>query len=192
MELFKNHLKKFWGQYHLFVWNHNCQFSSFHGNELSLWIKHIPATLALLRKKIENTEHVTNLCALLDTFQKLPEFWSITVIKNPEVYLNLISSYEDNVKTLYDIGAKTVLTDNTEGDAETLYFHVARFYIPKLARELFKKYGLGIGIYNMQGYEQRNKESKNTLRRFSNHKGNVVTPNLKRLWDIFHNSKNAF
>ena len=43
----------------------------------------------------------------------------------------------------------------------------------------------------MQGYERRNKESKNTLRRFSNKKGDIVTPNLKRLWDVFYNSTNA-
>ena len=64
----------------------------------------------------------------------------------------------------YDVGAKSVLTNNNEGDAETIYMHVARYYIPKLARELFEKYGVGIGIMNMQGYERRNKESKNIVR----------------------------
>ena len=44
---------------------------------------------------------------------------------------------------------------------------------------------------NMQGYERRNKESKNIVRRFSNHRGNLVIPNLKRLWDVFKHSKTA-
>ena len=54
------------------------------------------------------------------------------------------------------------------------------------------KDGVGVGIFSMQGFERRNKESKNTLKRFCNHRGNIVVPNLKRLWDIFHNSKNAY
>ena len=55
-----------------------------------------------------------------------------------------------------------------------------------------ERHGLGIGIFNMQGFERRNKESKNTLRRFSNMKGNIVINNVKRLWDIFYYEINAY
>mmetsp|Transcript_23467 Transcript_23467/g.34113 ORF Transcript_23467/g.34113 Transcript_23467/m.34113 type:complete len:425 (-) Transcript_23467:41-1315(-) len=44
----------------------------------------------------------------------------------------------------------------------------------------------------MQGYERRNKESKNTLKRFTNHKGNILVQNMKRLWDIFKHSMNSY
>ena len=44
----------------------------------------------------------------------------------------------------------------------------------------------------MQGFEARNKESKNTLRRFSNGRGNFVITNLKRLWDVFKLSQNSY
>ena len=37
----------------------------------------------------------------------------------------------------------------------------------------------------MQGFECRNKESKNTVRHFSNGIENIAIPNLKRLWDVF-------
>ena len=43
----------------------------------------------------------------------------------------------------------------------------------------------------MQGFEQRNKEPKHTLKRFSNKKSNVLLPNLGRLWDIFKQQKTA-
>ena len=83
------------------------------------------------------------------------------------------------------------LTDKEEGDRETIYMHVCRYYIPKIARLTFEMYGLGVGIFNMQGFERRNKESKNSLKRFCNYKGNIVTPNMKCLWDIFyHNGLN--
>ena len=71
------------------------------------------------------------------------------------------------------------------GNDETFYMHVLRFYIPRIADDTFEKYNLGVGIFTMQGFERRNKESKNTFRRFSNGIGNIIVGNLKRLWDIF-------
>ena len=192
IDTFNNHLRTFWGEYHLFVWNNDKPFSSFHGNELKLWTKNIPKTVAVIRENFETTEQVANLCLLLTTFAKLPDFWNMTEIENESDYPQLIVEYETNAKILYDVGAKTVLTNNTKGDCETIYYHVARYYIPKIARKLFEMYGLGVGVFNMQGFERRNKESKNTLKRFCNHKGNIVLPNLKRIWDIFYNSKNAY
>jgi hypothetical protein len=191
IDVFNNNLYTFWGKYHVTVWNHNKPFSSFHGNELHVWIKNIPKTIAILREHFELTPHVVHICLLLETYSKIVPFLHITKIGNPDGYPKLIDEYENNMTILYDVGAKTVLTNNNEGDAETIYMHVARYYIPKLARELFEKYGVGIGIMNMQGYERRNKESKNIVRRFSNHRGNLVIPNLKRLWDVFKHSKTA-
>ena len=37
----------------------------------------------------------------------------------------------------------------------------------------------------MQGFERRNKESKNIMRRFNNKKHNICSQILKRLWDSF-------
>ena len=69
--------------------------------------------------------------------------------------------------------------------------HCLRFYIPKIAEETFQKHKLGLGIFTMQGFERRNKESKNTLRRFCNSKGDILKPNMKRLYDIFYHKINA-
>ena len=63
--------------------------------------------------------------------------------------------------------------------------HVLRFYIPRIADDTFRKYNLKVGIFTMYGFERHNKESKNTLRRFSNGIGNIIVGNLKRLWDMF-------
>ena len=42
------------------------------------------------------------------------------------------------------------------------------FYIPSHTRITFERHNLGIGIFNMQGFERRNKESKNIYKRFTN------------------------
>ena len=57
--------------------------------------------------------------------------------------------------------------------------------MPNIARHTFSKHELGLGVFTMQGFERRNKESNNTFRRFNNKKGNIVVPNMKRMWDIF-------
>ena len=103
-----------------------------------------------------------------------------------EAYLQKINDYENIVKTLYTVGDKLFLTDKEEGDRETIYTHVCQYYITKIARLTFEMYGLGVGIFNMQGFERRNKDSKKALKRLCNYKGNIVTPNMKLLWDIFY------
>ena len=66
------------------------------------------------------------------------------------------------------------------------------YYMPRLAYATFKEHKLGLGIFTMQGFERRNKESKNILKRFNNNKGNLVVSNIKRLWDLFEHSKNNY
>ena len=77
------------------------------------------------------------------------------------------------------------MTNRKVGDAETFYMHALRFYMPEIADETWKRHGLGVGIFTMQGVERRNKESKNCYNRFSNRKGNELLNNLSKLWDIF-------
>ena len=72
------------------------------------------------------------------------------------------------------------------------YWHVLRFCIPQIAKITYDKQCLGIGIFTMQGYERRNKESKNTFRRFNNRKGNVIVQNLERLQDVYYQETNGY
>ena len=54
-----------------------------------------------------------------------------------------------------------------------------------MMEQTFKKYKMGIGIYSMQGIEQRNKESKNCAVCFTNNRYNLCTSTMKRLFDLF-------
>ena len=94
-----------------------------------------------------------------------------------------------DLKHFYIIGGRSILTKKAitghAGNDETFYIHFLRFYIPRIVDDTFEKYNLGIGIFTIQGFERRNKESKNTLSRFSNGIRNIIVGNLKRLWDMF-------
>ena len=57
------------------------------------------------------------------------------------------------------------MSDDTKvGNKENFYIHVLRNYIPTFGKIALKRYVLTIGIFNKKGFEQKNKESKNTLR----------------------------
>ena len=73
-----------------------------------------------------------------------------------------------------------------------MYMHVLRFYLIQIAVRTFEEHRLGIGVFSMQGYERRNKESKNAVKRFNNNAGNLVGANLKRLWDVFFHEHLAY
>ena len=60
-----------------------------------------------------------------------------------------------------------------------------------IAAKILNAHQLGLGIFIMQVYERRNKESKNKLKIFSNTKGSVLCTNLRVFWDIFYYEQNA-
>ena len=84
------------------------------------------------------------------------------------------------------------MSDKALGDKETCYGHVVTGYLYPLALKTWDDHRLGLGIFNMQGFERRNKENKNCFRRFTNGKGNFIMQCMKRLWDVFNHGKNAY
>ena len=148
----------------MFVFLNNKPFSLFHGNELAKWVGNIRSTIAILRNTFEDTEHISNMCQLLQLWNSLTKFLGMTkILMSKEMYMQNINTYTEKVTSMYDVGAKTVLTNNVSGDHETFYYHVLRFYIPKIAKETYDKYKLGVSIYNMQGFERRNKNLRTYL-----------------------------
>ena len=85
-----------------------------------------------------------------------------------------MNTFKRNLNLSYKVGGRSFLTkDNNdiEGD-ETFYMHCLNFYMPMIAEVTLDRHKMGLGIFTMQGFERRNKESKNTLRRFCNMRGN--------------------
>ena len=94
-------------------------------------------------------------------------------------------AFISNMKLFYAVGTRKFLSKNKTGDDETLYLHCIRYYLPKMTKETFKEHNLGMGVFTMQSFERRNKQSNNTLKRFRNNRRNTVVTNLKRLYDVF-------
>ena len=104
-----------------------------------------------------------------------------------------MAEFIGDIKLFYEVGGRTFLTKSSAdiGGDETFYLHCLRFYMPRIAKETYEKHNLGLGTFTMQGFEKQNKESKHTLKRFCNGKGDILKPNMKRLFDVFHCEHNA-
>jgi hypothetical protein len=97
----------------------------------------------------------------------------------------MILKFKKNVKNFYKVGSRTFLSRHGEnGKDETFNMHALRFYMPTIVETTFERHGVGVGVFNMQGFERRNKESKNIYTKYNNHCGPLIT-NVNRLWDVF-------
>ena len=185
-------LRKFWNDYHLYVWRNKKNFSSFVGNEIAVFVANIGLIQDFFQENLVETNEIKDFRKALGLWKKIFKFLSITYI-DCDTYLKKMDQFEVDLKKFYDVGSRTFLsTHGTEnGMEETFYCHALRYYIPDIARITYERHSLGVGIFNMQGFERRNKESKNCMKRFTNNKGNVVVNNMKRLWDVFKYEVNA-
>ena len=178
-------LSLFWCEYHLFVWNLNKQFNSFTGKEFKAFNNNIPQIIEFMYSNFQENEHLTNICHGMDSWYKIFPFLTKARVTDKNIHEEDLKMFDKNVKLLYKYGNMTFLTTTEVGDQETFYMHCLRYYMPKIAWHTYQYHALGLGVFTMQGYERRNKESKNTLKRFSNFKGNIAVPNIKKLHDIF-------
>ena len=186
-------LKTIWNEFHLFVWKNKKNFSSFLGNEIALFVSITEKVVEFLTARLIETDKLSNLVKALELWQKLFKFLGITYV-NCTNYEDKMNAFEVDVQEFYNAGRDTFLSNrgSSDGMAETFYCHALRFYMPQIVRTTYSRHRLGVGIFNMQGFERRNKESKNCLKHFDNHKGNVLCTNMNRLFDVFKNEVNTF
>ena len=191
LQQFSTFLGLFWGKFNVNMWDWNKEFNSFKGHEIAQFLFNTKEMVSFLQMTFEINEHLADLCNCLLLWEEISEFLHITKVDNAGIYNQKLEKFEKNVELWYLAGKDIFLTRLTPGDSETFYQHVVRFYMPDIAKITFERHGLGVGIFTMQGFERRNKESKNTLGRFTNGKGNLLEQNLKRLWDVFYHKCNA-
>ena len=143
--------------------------------------------IKFMQKEFADTEQMLGIVKGLQIWFNIVPFLAITIIgTKTELYKEVMTQFENDVKDFYEIGGKTFLTKrNVVGDDETFYMHCLRFYLPMHAKLTFENHNLGLGIFTMQGYEHQNKQSKRIWMRFNNHTNLVLTQNLKRLYDNF-------
>jgi hypothetical protein len=107
-------------------------------------------------------------------------------------YLKSLTQFETDVREFVQLGRSSFLLEEND---ETFYLHTLCHYLPVHAKLTFQRHRLGLGIFTMQGFERRNKESKNCIKRFStaNRKSlSFLVNNIRRLMQVFLFEVNAY
>ena len=187
-------LSECWTDHNCLSWIMGGSFQRLVGSELFSFVNIVDKVTAFMKEKILPSDILDSICNALLLWKEICPLLTITSYENEAKFDEKYNLLNVKVKEVYNAGTKTFLTKDPSdiGNDETFYLHVLRFYLPQIMKRLYYKHKVGLGICNMQGFERRNKESKNTMRRFFNGKGNIILTNMKRLWKVFYYSKNGY
>ena len=158
------------------------------GSHVMKFIKDVNNLVSLIKTEYEHSAYLNHMCQLLLLLPILSKFWKKVEIESYSSYMEDIIEYENNINKFYYHGSFTIFTNTTLGDGETFYCHISKHWVPRLAKWTVNNLGCGIGLWTMQGFEHRNKQSKYLHARKTNGKGNCCVQVLKGLHNSFlHN-----
>ena len=179
-------LLSFWSQFCVTWWELERPMAKLKGPELLLFIENAPSIINFLRTKFPGCQQAKKIGEVLMLWNVIIPFLNITYIDDKASYQTKLDKFVSDLKKFYLVGGETFLSTNYAGDEENFHAHCVRFFLPKIAEVTLEKHNMGLGIFTMQGFEHRNKESKMCFLKFTK-KGNVCIQVMKRLWDLFFN-----
>ena len=186
-------LRRFFRNFHLYCWNCNFSFNRLQGNELFKFLENIELVASFMEQRMGASNRVTNLIAAIRLMPSIFKFINTSYITvTDDEYLESLTQFKTDVRDFIQKGRSTFLIDDVD---ETFYLHALCYYLPVHAELTFKRHRLGLGIFTMQGFERRNKESKNCIRRFStaNRKSlQFLVNNIRRLMQVYLFNVNAY
>ena len=155
------------GEYYVTCYERDKNLSAMHGEQIEQFLILIPKIADFLKSELEQTRKVKALLKLLHYHPLLDSFVRISIVKDKDKYERGIVAFKNNLVLCQEAASETILINHTIGDNESFYSHALFCYYPQLIDQLWKSYDVGIGIFTLQDFERRNKESKNAARRFT-------------------------
>lgn len=160
-----------------------------HGEHIKGFIEKLTSKVVDFLLKLDNMRVTKELITLLISCQELSRTISKTTYKNEEEYEQFLINFKVNVQ-LFKSAAKQIFYASQSGDdidatCKNFYCHVLTDYMEYFMQQTYDIYGLGTGIFFMQGFEHQNKESKNCAKQFYNNKFNITISTLLQLYDLF-------
>ena len=163
----------------------NTTLTRLQGRHVLLWIRDIHAFVSLVENRIVPAPEMKAFLKACQVWKHMTSFLNITVVEDKSRYEQDLKQFIADGEEFYALGSVSFLTVDSVGDGETFYTHALRCYLPKIAQKLLDKYGVGLGVCTMQGFEHKNKQSKRMFRNKSNGKGNVCVQSIKSLCQLF-------
>ena len=159
--------------------------SRINGHHVSLFAKKVNNLVVIMQAEYEENDYLKHYKEVLKLLPKVMSFWKKVYVDSPVSYVLSITEYENNMMLFYHHGSFGLHTNSTLGDGETFYSHVAKHYVPRMARWTLEHLGYGVWLWTMQGFEHRNKESKHVHAHKTNGKGNCCMQVLKGMHESF-------
>ena len=187
------------GEYYVLCYQLNKNLAVMHGEQIEQYLQLIPNIIRFLQTKLAPTMTLSHIITLLTYYPLLDKFLRITKVidtnssleeqdKQKNDYELKIIEFKNNLLIYKKAAAQTILSKNAIGDSENFYSHVLFNYYPKLIIKVWNEYKVGVGVFNLQGFERRNKESKNAAKCFYNGKHNICTQTMNRMHDHWYYS----
>ena len=172
------------------LWRLNKPVTQLLGVKIKAFIFKFPEIATLMRSResgLRQTEEIVSFAKALDLWYSIEHHLKRAKVTKEEVdeFPSVLEKFETNIISFYECGTDTFLSGNEVGEDETFYIHTLKYYILARARKTWKDHKCGIGVFTMQGFKRRNKESKNILRQFNNMKNQMLSQILKQFWDSF-------
>jgi len=117
---------------------------------------------------LRQTEEIVSFAKALDLWYSIEDHLKRAEVKKEDVdgFLSVLEKFETNINSFYECGTDTFLSGDEVGVDETYYLHALKYYIPVHARKPWDDQKCGIGVFTMQEFERRNKESKNMYHKY--------------------------
>ena len=159
------------------------------GSHVKKFFERVNGLVDVINNAYASNTCIKNFTELLKLLPSLYAFWTEVTIESYDSYKEKIETYINNINLFYKYGRDTIFTNTYVGDGETFYLHCAKFHVPRIARDALEVLGCGVGIWTMQGFEHRNKESKCVYSNKTNGKGNCCKQVLKAMHRSFLNKQ---
>jgi len=168
----------------------NETLSRIQGKHIKGWIKDINNFVKMIEESIEcddNNPEMRDFVKACKVWTKITKFINIAKVPDDKVdaYKTELEDFNKNVVAFCKCGGTTFMKGDQMGDNETFYLHVVRNYLPEIAKNVLENCQFGLGVFTMQGFEHRNKQSKRTFKLKTNSTGNIVLQSMKALCSLF-------
>ena len=147
-------------------------YSRIDGSYVKKFIMRCNVLVDMINSTYRSNSYIKNFIELLKLLPSLYVFQTEVTFNSYDLYLKEIDTYVKNIVLFYKYGKNTIFTNTYINDRETFYLYCAKYHVPRIARNILDMLGCGVGIWIMQGFEHRNKESKFVYSNKTNGKGN--------------------
>ena len=164
-EKFYAKLHEFWDDAQVLIWRLQKDFSRFIGSELFAFSTNAHYLASWMQDEElldDGNPEYNGICEALKLWTGIEQTLKIgKVYCTEKSYIKRMDEFQDVVDSFWEHGKKSFLNrGRLKGFYETSYLHTLKCYMSKLIKITWERHCCGVGVFTLQGFERRNKESK--------------------------------